>query len=331
MKATAILPVKRFDAAKQRLAAGIDDERRRALVAAMVADVLEAIGASAHDRAHDRRQRRPAGPGARRGVRRRGGPRPRRRRPQRGRAGRDRPRRSRRGRARRPPPRRLPAARPARARPAADRRRPSATSAIVPDRHGDRHQRAGAAAARARSCRPSARAAASATSPPPARPGSRSRSRSSPSLGLDLDTPADVVALTTRARREPRPRQAHRQGSGHMTLRRAVPWYEARTTNRAMSTRGVRSARSPGCRRSARGCALGADDRRPRRARRTATWSSISQKVVSKAEGQVRKLSSVTPGAEARRLAAVLGKEPALVELILERERRGAARRAAAS
>jgi coenzyme F420-0:L-glutamate ligase/coenzyme F420-1:gamma-L-glutamate ligase len=44
----------------------------------------------------------------------------------------------------------------------------------------------------------------------------------------------------------------------------------------------------------------------------------ISQKVVSKAEGRVRRLPSVIPGAEARRLAAVLGKEPALVELILE-------------
>jgi coenzyme F420-0:L-glutamate ligase/coenzyme F420-1:gamma-L-glutamate ligase len=43
----------------------------------------------------------------------------------------------------------------------------------------------------------------------------------------------------------------------------------------------------------------------------------ISQKIVSKAEGRVRRLSSVLPGAEARRLAAVLGKEPALVELIL--------------
>ncbi|HET6997320.1 MAG TPA: 2-phospho-L-lactate guanylyltransferase [Solirubrobacterales bacterium] len=44
MKATAVLPVKRFDAAKQRLAGGIDAERRRELAAAMVADVLEAIG-----------------------------------------------------------------------------------------------------------------------------------------------------------------------------------------------------------------------------------------------------------------------------------------------
>ncbi|HMI81823.1 MAG TPA: 2-phospho-L-lactate guanylyltransferase [Solirubrobacterales bacterium] len=44
MNATAILPVKRFDAAKQRLAGGVDTERRRELAAAMVADVLEAIG-----------------------------------------------------------------------------------------------------------------------------------------------------------------------------------------------------------------------------------------------------------------------------------------------
>jgi coenzyme F420-0:L-glutamate ligase/coenzyme F420-1:gamma-L-glutamate ligase len=46
-----------------------------------------------------------------------------------------------------------------------------------------------------------------------------------------------------------------------------------------------------------------------------------SQKIVSKAEGRVRRLSSVLPGDEARRLAAVLGKEPALVELILEESR----------
>ena len=40
----------------------------------------------------------------------------------------------------------------------------------------------------------------------------------------------------------------------------------------------------------------------------------VSQKIVSKAEGRTRRLSSVLPSAEARRLAAVLGKEPALVE-----------------
>lgn len=44
----------------------------------------------------------------------------------------------------------------------------------------------------------------------------------------------------------------------------------------------------------------------------------ISQKIVSKAEGQIRHLSSAIPSAEARKLAAVLGKEPALVQLILD-------------
>jgi 2-phospho-L-lactate guanylyltransferase len=41
--ATAILPVKRFDDAKQRLTAGYEPAQRRALVAAMVEDVLEAV------------------------------------------------------------------------------------------------------------------------------------------------------------------------------------------------------------------------------------------------------------------------------------------------
>jgi coenzyme F420-0:L-glutamate ligase/coenzyme F420-1:gamma-L-glutamate ligase len=47
----------------------------------------------------------------------------------------------------------------------------------------------------------------------------------------------------------------------------------------------------------------------------------VSQKIVSKAEGRVRSLSSAIPGAEARKLAAALGKDPALVELILSESR----------
>jgi coenzyme F420-0:L-glutamate ligase / coenzyme F420-1:gamma-L-glutamate ligase len=47
----------------------------------------------------------------------------------------------------------------------------------------------------------------------------------------------------------------------------------------------------------------------------------VSQKIVSKAEGRVRQLASVDPGQEARRLAADLDKEPALVELILAESR----------
>lgn len=46
MNATAILPVKRLYAAKQRLATGLGGEQRRRLVEAMVADVLEAIAAA---------------------------------------------------------------------------------------------------------------------------------------------------------------------------------------------------------------------------------------------------------------------------------------------
>jgi 2-phospho-L-lactate/phosphoenolpyruvate guanylyltransferase len=46
LNATAVLPVKRLDAAKQRLSLGLDREGHRQLVAAMVADVLEAIGAA---------------------------------------------------------------------------------------------------------------------------------------------------------------------------------------------------------------------------------------------------------------------------------------------
>lgn len=46
MKATAVLPVKRFAAAKQRLAPGIGSTHRAELAAAMLEDVLEAIAAA---------------------------------------------------------------------------------------------------------------------------------------------------------------------------------------------------------------------------------------------------------------------------------------------
>jgi coenzyme F420-0:L-glutamate ligase / coenzyme F420-1:gamma-L-glutamate ligase len=44
----------------------------------------------------------------------------------------------------------------------------------------------------------------------------------------------------------------------------------------------------------------------------------IAQKAVSKAEGQIRRLSSVVAGGEARKLADLLDKDPALIQLILE-------------
>jgi coenzyme F420-0:L-glutamate ligase/coenzyme F420-1:gamma-L-glutamate ligase len=48
----------------------------------------------------------------------------------------------------------------------------------------------------------------------------------------------------------------------------------------------------------------------------------VSQKVVSKAEGRVRRLAEVEPGTRARELAERLGKDPALVELVLAESRR---------
>jgi coenzyme F420-0:L-glutamate ligase / coenzyme F420-1:gamma-L-glutamate ligase len=47
----------------------------------------------------------------------------------------------------------------------------------------------------------------------------------------------------------------------------------------------------------------------------------VSQKIVSKAEGRMRRLSAVAPGDEAQRLGAELDKDPALVELILAESR----------
>lgn len=47
----------------------------------------------------------------------------------------------------------------------------------------------------------------------------------------------------------------------------------------------------------------------------------VSQKVVSKAEGQLRKLSEVAPSERARELAKKLAKEPGLVELVLSESR----------
>jgi coenzyme F420-0:L-glutamate ligase/coenzyme F420-1:gamma-L-glutamate ligase len=44
----------------------------------------------------------------------------------------------------------------------------------------------------------------------------------------------------------------------------------------------------------------------------------VSQKAVSKAEGRVVRLADVTPGPEARDLAERLGKEPAMVQLVLD-------------
>lgn len=47
----------------------------------------------------------------------------------------------------------------------------------------------------------------------------------------------------------------------------------------------------------------------------------VSQKAVSKAEGRTRRLADIRPGERARELAAELGKEPALVQAVLDESR----------
>lgn len=44
----------------------------------------------------------------------------------------------------------------------------------------------------------------------------------------------------------------------------------------------------------------------------------IAQKIISKAEGRIVDLNSITPGSEARRIAKIAGKDPRQVELILQ-------------
>ena len=280
----------------------------------MVADVLEAIGAGADDRAHDRRQRRPGRAGAgRRASAPRWSPTPRTR-------GHVEAALAGIARAevegaelRRPAARRLPAARPARARPPADRRpralrrrsSPTATATgtnalvLTPARRDRPRLRRG-------QLRPPRRR----------RPRGRHplRGRGAGLARRSTSTPRPTSIALTReldARPRPRPRAPPRR------------WGYERGPGEA-----ARSSRSPACRRSSEGM-------RARRADRRAAPSSsdgdvvvVSQKIVSKAEGRVRTLSSV----DARRRSAQAGRgarQGAGAGRADPRgERRGAARRA---
>ena len=194
MRTCAVLPVKRFDDAKQRLDKTLNAGTRRALAEAMVSDVLHALRrVRAHrqgHRGHRRERRRGAGPRLRRRVDPRRRPRPLARGARRRRLGARARLRARAARARR-----LPGARPARARRAGGRRdeRPGRRHRPRPPRHG--HQRAAARARPTRSPPASAPAAASATSRRPGAGGARWRVAEPRSLVLDVDTADDLAAL----------------------------------------------------------------------------------------------------------------------------------------
>ncbi len=296
MTATAVLTVKRFDAAKQRLAAGLDEERRKALAEAMLGDVLEGIGGSrsierlivvtgeplAQTLAADAGAEVVPDPADSGHV-------------EAALAGIERAEVEGAGAVVLLPgdcplldPREL------------DRLLtgiPERYVAIVPDRHGEGTN-------------------SLVLSPPDAivpafGEGSRARHvalareagvpfevEEVPSLGLDLDTPADVIALTRELERGRRGR-ARRTAKCPRDMTVEIRAVEGLPEIGAGDPLGELIA--------ARAGELAAGD-----------VVVVSQKVVSKAEGRVRKLRSVIPRAEARRLAAILGKEPALVELVLE-------------
>ena len=213
------------------------------------------------------------------------------------------------------------------ARPGTDETRPGRRRSR-PSR--DRDQRASCWRPPTRSARRSARAARTATAIGPGGPGYEVAIEPLESLALDLDTPDDLDALAAALAERPERAPADRRGA-------AASW--VRSPDARMSAEARDRADRAVCPRSPRATTLGgADRRRGRRARGSSPIDGdvivVSQKVVSKAEGRIRRLAAVEPGERADELAAALGKDPRMVELVLvgvapgrPREPRGADRR----
>ncbi len=298
MKATAVLPVKRFAVAKRRLAAGIEDEQREALVAAMLGDVLEAIGEA---RSIERIVVVSDEPGAAAAAADAGAELI----PDTPDAGHS----------------EATLAGIARAVehgaecvvllpgdcPLLDPRElerlltgvPERYAAIVPDRHGTGTN--ALVLAPPGSIRPAFGEGSCARHVAAAREaGVPFAVEEVVSLALDLDTPADVVALTREL--AARPGRARRTAKVLKLVNEVnvLPIEDLPEFSAGMPVGEEIAARAE---------LLDGD------------VVVVSQKIVSKAEGRVLRLSSAIPGAEARRLAAVLGNDPALVELILAESR----------
>ena len=123
------------------------------------------------------------------------------------------------------------------------------------------------------------------------------------SLALDVDTPGDLAAL--RAALAARPGAAPRTRA---VLMRLAP---VDRLTRPVSMRGCRTppSRSRDCPRSGPGDDLAAllaaaAARLPSPGLQPGDVLAVAHKVVSKAEGRVRRLADVTPGARARALGA---------------------------
>ena len=133
-----------------------------------------------------------------------------------------------------------------------------------------------------------------------------------PSLVLDVDTPDDLERAGGRSRGAARRMRRMTRGALRQLDRCAA------CTRSALVRLTDRSAH----RRAARGAAR----RRPRRADRDGLAADlgpadvlvVAHKVVSKAEGRVRRLAEVEPGERARRIGRDQGKDPRLVQAVLD-------------
>ena len=183
-----------------------------------------------------------------------------------------------------------------------------------PPRH--RHQRARAVRHPTRSGPRSGPAAARVTPTGDERAGHAVEVEPLDSLSLDLDTPADLDALAAILEREPgraRATAAALERSGRLGASRADgPRVEL------IAVRGLPEI-GPGD--PVGELIAGAAPRAAVASSRAGDVVVISQKVVSKAEGRVRDLARIEPGARARELAGRLGKDPRLVELVLAESR----------
>ena len=191
------------------------------------------------------------------------------------------------------------------------------------------------------------RSSPTATAPAPTRSCSRRPTRSAPAFGPGSCARHADRARARRARgrgraaRLPGARRRHARrprgaGRGAGAQRPTAPrrrppswrdWAGSAARARGMSGRRRARSRSTACPRSRAGDRARRADRRggwPARARSLAGGDvvAVAQKAVSKAEGRVRELRRRRARAEARRqLAARLGKDPRLVELILGESR----------
>jgi coenzyme F420-0:L-glutamate ligase/coenzyme F420-1:gamma-L-glutamate ligase len=147
-----------------------------------------------------------------------------------------------------------------------------------------------------------------------ARAGCAFRELALPSLAIDVDAPDDLAALRRAGTAGPRTRRLldELEAAAERAAGAAAP-----DEIRLVALRGV-----PPVRAGDDLAALLAAAARAQGLRLAGGVLVVCQKVVSKAEGRLVPLASVTPSAEARRIASEDGKDPRHVEIVLRESAR---------